>query len=54
MGGDPIPSPLDPLVKWFEDWKATLPRVKIKRSVWLMRKYSIDEMEEMSVDVPRG
>ena len=28
MGGDPIPGPLNPLVKWFEAWKATLPRVK--------------------------
>jgi len=28
MGGDPIPGPLDPLVEWFEEWKATLPRVK--------------------------
>jgi len=28
MGGDPIPGPLDPLVKWFEEWKATLPKVK--------------------------
>lgn len=28
MGSDPIPGPLDPFVRWFETWKATLPRVK--------------------------
>jgi len=22
MGGDPVPGPLDPLVEWFEAWKA--------------------------------
>ena len=41
MGGDPIPGPFDPLVKWFEEWKATLPRVKIRTVILLNR---IEEM----------
>ena len=28
MGGDKVPTLLDPLVEWFEAWKATLPKVK--------------------------
>ena len=49
MGGDPVPGSLDSLVKEFEAWKATLPQVKIRRSAWLIRKYRIDEMEEIPV-----
>ena len=49
MGGDPIPGPLDALVKWFEEWKATLPRVKISRAEFLLNKYRVYEMEEMPV-----
>ena len=32
MGGDPIPGPLDPLVEWFEEWKATLQKVELTLS----------------------
>ena len=28
MGGDKVPTLLDPLVEWFEAWKATLQVVK--------------------------
>ena len=47
MGGDHVPSPLDPLVKEFEAWKATLPKVKINRAEFLLKKYRVREMEEM-------
>ena len=49
MGGDPVPGPLDPLVKEFEEWKSALPRVKINRAEFLMKKYRVYEMEEMPV-----
>ena len=35
MGGDPVPGPLDFLLKEFEEWKATRPKVKLGRYVFL-------------------
>jgi len=38
-----VPGPLDFLVKEFEEWKATLPKVKFKRNFWQPLKNQLGE-----------
>jgi len=33
MGGDRVPGPLDPMVRWFEEWKEEMERIAEKLDI---------------------